>query len=202
MVIKSGGYHELIMRCYILVVGVIFLISVVSFVLDPFERFLITYDKYSISSVTVMTFSGSILVLLSLFKYVSPLPRIVCSLSLPVLGMSFHEAHWHLGCQMVWGAGLFQFWVLYTIAISVGIYILHTRYNILKLDPYVLGVIGCLVILTTLDWLRITNLGFYQALFLYEQGLAPNPHTPALYASASLSRMFWMLLARGGRKSE
>ncbi len=200
--LKNEWYQELVMRCYKLVVKTLLLLSIVSFIVDPFGRLLLSYDGYSISSVTILTFTASILILISLFDHVPPLPRILCSLSLPVLGMSFHEALWHLGCQMVWGTGFSRFWVLYTIAIGVGTYVLHIKWDILSLNPYVVGVVGCLVILCVFDWLRITNLGFYQILLLYERGLGPNPHTPALYASASLSRMLWLLLVRGGERNE
>ena len=201
MVSKGEFYQGLVLRCYTMMIVCLLLLSVVSFVVDPFGRLLLSYDKYSISNVTTLTFSASILILISLFDHTPPLPRILCSLSLPVLGMAFHETLWHLGCQMVWGTGLFQFWALYTTAIGAGTYILHMKWNILKLYPYILGMVGCLVLLTTFDWLRITNSGFYQTLLLYEQGLGPNPHTPLLYGSASLSRMLWLLLARRGKKS-
>lgn len=202
MVSKREFYQGLAVRCYTLMIICLLLLSVVSFVVDPFGRLLLSYDKYSISNVTTLTFSASILILMVLFNHVPPLPRILCSLSMPVLGMSFHETLWHLGCRMIWGTGIFQFWALYTVAIAVGTYVLHIKWNILNLKPYVLGVVGCLMMLCVLDWIRITNSGFYQALLLYEQGLGPNPHTPMLYGSASLSRMLWMLLASGEEKNE
>jgi len=194
-ILKNRSHQEIAVRYYKLVVKAFFILSVISFVTDPFGRLLLSYNKYSISSVTILTFSASILILMFVLEYVPPLPRILCSISLPVLGMSFHETLWHYGCLVVWGKSLFIFWLLYTVVIAVGTIVLHLKYNILRpravLVVVVLGVVG----MCCYYWYGLTVSGFYQSLLLYEQGLGPNPHTPFHYVMASLGRMVWLLLA-------
>lgn len=179
------------------IVLTIFILSLVSFIMDPFGRFIISYGKYSISSVTTLTFSFSISFLLIFYEHIPPLPRILCSLTLPVLGMAFHETFWHYGCWVTWKTGLVKFWTLYTVAISTGTYVLDQKYDILAYNTkrylQVIFGIGCYIIL----FLTIYTTSFYKNLVFFEQGLGLNPHTPGHYLVASWGRLLWLTLVNG-----
>lgn len=199
---KKLGYQELIMKGYILIVGIIFVLSIISYAVEPFDVFLITYDKYSIKSVTLLIFSASILTIMHFCKYVPPLQRILCSLSLPVLGISFYESLWHLGYRMVWGGGFVEFWSLYSLSIALGTYILHTKYKILKISETRINMVCICLIIGIASWALIVKGGFYQNLLAYENGLGVNPHTPTLYLIVSLIRISWIFLVNGDEKNE
>ena len=191
-------------RFYILLVlgGIVF--SSISFCLDPFGDLLFGIGEFNISSVTIFTFSFSILILWFMFNYVDVLPRILCSISLPVLGMCFYETCWHIGCWYAF-RGFFHktiFWVLYTTAIFMGIVVLHVKYKILNFSMARLVVILIFLLYFRVNWQQTMDTGFFPALLDFDKGLGPDPHTPFVFFNATIGRTVWLLLASSSRKKE
>lgn len=180
---------------YISAVLALLAISVVSFVLFPFGDLIFNVGGIWLSSVTVITFTLSIAVLYYIYKEMDVFPRIMCSLVLPIFGISFHEAWWHVGSWYTWGMGFPIFWISYSVALFLVAIILHMRCGSLKFTmPRLVFILVCLLGYRV-GWQYLMDTGMFPALLLYEQGRGPNPQGLVLYLNASLGRMVWLLLA-------
>lgn len=201
-IIRSGSYNRIIEALYLMLISVALGVSVFSFYLDPFGELFIGLSRYNISSVTLMVSSGFVLLLWFLFNHVDVLPRIICSISLPILGLSFHEAWWHVGWWYTWNWNFNKvlFMILYTVAIFVSTIILHIKYNILKFSIPRLILILLFLLVYRIGWQRLVDTGFFFTLLEYERGLAPSPHGLFVYLNASIGRTVWLLLANRSRK--
>ncbi len=176
---------------------IIVLVGFISFFTEPIGTLPLGED--SISSITVTVFAAGVLILWLYYQHVPILPRFICAVSLPVFGISFHEMFWHIGLSITWGEWAYPkliFWILYTIAIGVGTYVLDIKYNIITLNDKGLWklVVGLLLVYVA-GWSVMYPPEFYRRLLEYERGFGPDPHSLILYGVATIGRMCWSLLA-------
>lgn len=198
--ISKSKVSSLIFNTFVLVVTVTGLVSLGFVGIRGILSSIPIVGKYSISSMTLLTFCVSVCYMIIVCDHVPRLPRILCSLSIPVFGMAFHELFWHVGCRMTWqsevpGSGIPEFWAVYSVAIYVGMFILDQKYDILYISFRRTLVVVILLFVYALLWMNLYDPNFYRSLLLYEEGLGTNPHTVYHYAVATMGRMMWVLLA-------
>ena len=181
------------------IIVTIFLITLIilgglSYFINPIG--VLPLGDYSISSITITMFLVSVLILWLYYNHISSLPRFICAITIPVLGMSFNELFWHIGCYLTWGTGNLNFWILYTIIIGLGIFLLNEKYSIIEFRGLKRYLLVISLILYVMGYYLNYDKYFYLKLLMFDYGLKENPHTMFHYATATCGRMMWLILVR------
>lgn len=195
--IKQGGMN-VVYLVYAVIMSCMFSLSLLSFVLEPYGKFLLSYKDLSISSTAIMAFTFSILVLIYSFRNIEPFWRTLCTIAMPVFGVAINEMMFHYGIYRTWCLSESQlvFWVSYSIMTFGCVYYLHYKYSILRVTRWSIILFLPLLVVYLMSWNNAYSETFYHAVVAFCRNQGPDPHKPIHHIVAAYGNLILLVFSR------
>jgi len=147
---------------------------------------------------TLISITVCYIVVFYMTSYLRPILRTACSVLISFVGLIHYEFLWHVGLQIISGAGQWQYWGSFSLCMLMFLHYVNIHIKILDLSRSRIKKFVCFYGISVLLWVLVITGGFYQQFLAYIVEEAPDPHNLLLVVNRIVGIVMWVTIVRCG----